>query len=464
MKDIKYLLFTFAVIGILPLMVVLMTNRRLIRFAMFGMMMPLAAFNYMAINFFSHENYRGTSRGMEVSLVYIIALAMFILFAVLRGRRLPLLPENGYKIYLIYFLFSLPSIINAPNLLFSFFEIWKMMMVYIVYLAVYYYLEFSDGDVDIILYGLSVLVTINFVIMLFEHFTPIYHPQGIFPHQNSMAMFMTIAGLLYFSRFLNNHDGRGRELIFFLSFIMASFAVVRSYSRGAIFCYPLGATITLVCSLRAGMTGPKVLKMMILVPLVVIGLVIFAPRVIQRFQTAPEASANTRRNLAVAALKMVRDHPFVGVGLNNWGIVINRPAYGGHRDWDKGQTDEYKDGIVETIYLLVAAECGVLCLILLLCWFGYYWFSSIFLLKKLRLTKYYFFPAGTWGAFTAIFLQSTLEWVLKQQMNFIWLAMVFATLSFFNKHHKELRAGDPWLNPTGPAAEAEKPQVAASGD
>ena len=433
----KYLLFTLAVIGILPFMVILIRNRRLIPLAMFGLILPLVSFNSTSINFFSHEHYRGTSRGMEVSLIYIAALTLLFVLTVIKGRR-KLLPETGTKVYLLYFLLTLPSIINASNMLFSFFELWKMVMIHIVFLAVYYYLEFSDGDVDTILYGVAVLVVVNFIIMLFEHFTPIYHPQGIFPHQNSMAMFMTIAGLIYFSRFLNNDDG-GRSWIFFAAFLMASFGVVRSYSRGAIFCYPLGTLMTLCCSVRGGITIAKMRKLILLGVLIAIGLVVFTPRIIQRFQTAPEASGQTRRNLAIAALKMVRDRPFLGVGVNNWGISINLSAYSSHRDWDKGQTDEYQDGIVETIYLLVAAECGIPCLIALLCWFGYYWFSSIFLIGKLRMTNYYFFPAGTWGALTAVFLQSTLEWVLKQQINLIWLVMVFAILSFLNKHHKLLK-------------------------
>ena len=456
----KYLLFTVAVIGILPLMVLLMRDPHLIRWSVWGMILPLNAFNAMSINFFSHEHYRGTSRGMEVSIIYIAALTLLAVLTILRGWH-KILPERGSRIYLIYFLFCLPSTYFAPNLLYSFFEIWKMLMVQLVFLAVYYYLEYSDGDLDIILYGISVLVTVNFVVMLFEHFTPIYRPQGIFPHQNSMAMFMMIAGLLYFARFLNHDDDRWMSVVFFLTFLMASFAVVRSYSRGAIFCYPIGGLITLICSMRGGLTIPKMRKIMILVPLIVVGLVFFTPRVIQRFKEAPEASRETRRNLAKAALKMVRDQPYFGVGLNNWGVVINYPAYSGHRNWDKGQTDEFQDGIVETIYLLVAAECGVPCLIMLLCWFGYYWLCSFRLVKKLRLTKYYFFAAGACGSLTAVFMQSTLEWVLKQQINLIWLVMVFATLSFLNKHHEELRARELAPDPEPDAAGVVPPSASS---
>ena len=437
----KYLLFTLAVIGVVPLTAFLMNDRRLIRWSVLGMILPLAAFNSLAINFFSHELYRGTSRGMEVSIIYIVALTLLFVLVLLRGWK-KLLPEFGCWLYLFYFLLSLPSMLNAPNLLYSFFEVWKMIMVYLVFLAVYYYLEFSEGDLDIILYGVSALVAINFFVMLSEHFHSVYRPHGIFPHQNSMAMFMMIAGLLYFARFLNHQDRRIMSVVFFTTFLLASFAVVRSYSRGAIFCYPLGGLITLICSIRGGLTIPKMRKIVILVPLIVIGLVIFTPKVIKRFQTAPESSADTRKNLAKAALRMVSDRPYIGVGLNNWGVVINYTAYSGHRDWNKGQTDEFQDGIVETIYLLVAAECGIPCLLLLLGWFGYYWVTSFALVKKLQLTKYYFFAAGACGALTAIFMQSALEWVLKQQMNLIWLVMVFAVLSFLNKHHKYLKARD----------------------
>ena len=40
-----------------------------------------------------------------------------------------------------------------------------------------------------------------------------------------------------------------------------------------------------------------------------------------------------------------------------------------------------------------------------------------------------------WG----IFLQSTLEWVLKQQINFMLLITVFAFISYLNRHYRELR-------------------------
>ena len=82
-------------------------------------------------------------------------------------------------------------------------------------------------------------------------------------------------------------------------------------------------------------------------------LALLLPRIIERYQKAPEASANTRKELAQAAWAMMKDFPLTGVGLNNWGKNINLAQYGVYR----GRTedlleDEYQDGIVETVYLL----------------------------------------------------------------------------------------------------------------
>ena len=45
------------------------------------------------------------------------------------------------------------------------------------------------------------------------------------------------------------------------------------------------------------------------------------------------------------------------------------------------------------------------------------------------------------GGLSAIYAQSTLEWVLKQQVNFIQLVMLFAVLSILTKYGKEFVSG-----------------------
>ena len=126
----KYLVFLIAFMGVVPLGYILSMNRKFMRYAFFAVLLPVMTFNQVSIIFFSHETYRGTSRGMEVSLVYLIAMALLVGMWILHGRK-PLLPDLGSKFYWIYFLLCLPSLFNADNMLFSWFELWKMIMMYV---------------------------------------------------------------------------------------------------------------------------------------------------------------------------------------------------------------------------------------------------------------------------------------------------------------------------------------------
>jgi len=436
---LKYILFTAAILSILPFTMLLVCQRYLIRWTVLGLLLPVLFFNSSAINFYSHEFYRGTSRGMEVSIIYIIAVALILTVWLLRGR-IKLFPDWGSWIYLLYFLLSVPSVMNAENRLFSFFEIWKMVMIYLVFLAVYHYLEYSGGDFDIFLYGLMIIAAVNFGSCVLQHLSGVYQVRGLFPHQNSLAMYMVMVSLLFFSRYFNRCEG-WPSLLYFGSFVLAAMTFIRTYSRGALACFPLGGIVTLFYSLKHPYSRRKLHIVLVMSILALIGLSVVAPRIIERFEKAPESSGQTRKELALAAVNMMKDAPLIGVGINNWGIKINPPyRYSNIRE-SRRYDDDFKDGIVETIYLLVGAECGIPALVLLLLWFSYYWVVAVRLLVKLQGTPWFFVPAGALGGMTSIFLQSALEWVLKQQINFLLLITLFAFLAYLSKHWQEFTVG-----------------------
>ena len=439
--NMKYIFFVGSLIAVLPGVVVLLCERTWIRWAVLGLFLPLLIYDFSAINFFSQESYRGTARGMEVSLVYMVAFTLLLTMAILKGARSPF-PDWGFRLYLLYFLCGVISLQNSVKWSYSSFELWKMAMIYLVYLAVYYYLEFSHGDFDIILHGIAIVVMVNFVVILFQHVQGIYQVPGLFPHQNSLAMYMTLAGTLFFARCFTRVEGK-YSVFFFIAFLMASAILARTYSRGALVCYPIGGMLTLIYSMRFHCSVRKLTIVLILGTLCTIGLIILMPRIIQRFEKAPESSAQTRKDFAVAALNMIKDVPLAGVGINNWGVKINPPyKYSEHRD-KMGYTEDYKDGIVETIYLLVAAECGLPGLLMLLAWFGYYWIIALKLIRPLRDTPFFFLPVGALGGLTGVYLQSALEWVLKQQVNYMLIVTIFAGLSYLNRHyHEYLRAAE----------------------
>ena len=129
------------------------------------------------------------------------------------------------------------------------------------------------------------------------------------------------------------------------------------------------------------------------------------------------------------------------MGINNWGIKINPPyEYAERAGRNTNRDEEFRDGIVETVYLLVGAECGIPALAAMLVWFFYYLLVACRLVKKLKGTPYAAIPAGLAGGLVACYLQSCLEWVLRQQMNLILLMIFFAVLDHLNKNAARIAA------------------------
>ena len=435
----KYLIFFITFLGILPLGYILTMNRKYMRYAFFAVSLPVMMFNQVSINFFSHETYRGTSRGMEVSLVYLLALAMLIGMWI-KNKKKPLFPDVGSKIYLVYFLLCIPSLINAENTLFSSFELWKMIMMYVVFLTTYYYLYYYRDFTSVII-AFGIVAAVTFLSVVFQHIKGIHQANGLFPHQNSMGMYMCMVAPIFFAYYFNRNKG-WKRFLFAGFFLVASAACMRTYSRGAMVCLPFGCMITALLSLRYQF---HMRKIQILLPIFLIcffGALLLLPNIIKRFQNAPKESLMTRQYLAASAWNMMKDKPFAGVGINNWGIKINPPyPYCEYRYENKRIAKDFKEGIVETSYLLVGAECGFFAFAGYLCWLGYYFVCAFKLTQQMRRSNFFYIPVGIVGGLTAVYLQSTLEWVLKQQVNFIQMMMLFATLSILCKYRKAFLSG-----------------------
>ena len=434
----KYVVFTFAALGVPPLALLLWCNLRWARYVVWGMLATLCVFQSTAINFFSHEEYTGSARGMEVGLIHLLAVAILIALT-LKRKVQGWLPEWGFRIYVVYFLLCLPSLSAAEDHLVSWFEIWKMIAMYAVYLAVFYYLRATD-DIKTPMRGFMFLVFVNFWYVVGQHYSARYQAHGFFPHWNCMAMALHLFGALFFAYYLTHGTRTLLGKVCFLAFVCTVISTLWSYSRGAFAVMPIcyGLT-TLACVFDKRNLMRTFRRLLPIALFAFLGVVAMLPRIVKRFETAPKASGDTRVELAYCALEMIEDEPLRGVGINNWSLKMD-PSYPYQENASKivGRELDYT-GIVETVYLLVGAECGIPALLAMLVWFGWYWISCLKLLHRLRGTSWYFVPAGLLGGLTANYLQSVLEWVLRQQMNLVCLLFMFATLSYLNKDWQRLR-------------------------
>lgn len=424
----KYAVFFLALLAMPPLGVALSFNRRWMKYAIWAMIGALAVYQGTAINFFSYEEYRGSSRGMEVSIVYLLAFALLVTAAF--KHRLPkLIPSFGAFLYIVYFFLCLPSYATAENTLFCWMETWKMIMLYLVYLSIRAYLDMTD-NVMVLMKGLAAFAIWNFLLVVKDHISGVYQPHGVFPHQNCLAMGMHLFAGMFFACYLAG--GWRKSFLNIAAFVASTACIVRTYSRGALAMVPISFFVTFVLSFVGGAKGAWMRLFMRIIPLGIVGLLglgLMLPRIIERFENAPESSGNTRVELALCAKEMIIDEPWRGVGINNWGIKINAPyEYAERAGRNPNRGEEFRDGIVETVYLLVGAECGIPALVAMILWFFSYFVRCVVLTKKLSGTFYAAIPAGLAGGLVACYLQSCLEWVLRQQMNLILLMVFFALL------------------------------------
>ena len=436
----KYVVFFIALLGVPPLAVILSFNRSLIKYAFWAMVGALAVYQSTAINFFSHEEYRGSARGMEVSIVYLLALALVILSAI-KGRFPKPVPSAGACLYVVYFFLCLPSLTSAESLLFSWLEIWKMIMLYLTYLSVRAYLDVT-GDVKSLVKGLAAFAVLNLVLVAKAHVAGVYQPHGSFAHQNCLAMAMHLFANMFFAIYLV--DGWRGSWLNTAAFVAAAGCIVRTYSRGAIALVPVSFALTFALTFFFAVKSSKGRLFGRIVPLAAAGALVLAamlPRIVERFSKAPESSGNTRVELALCAKEMIADEPLRGVGINNWGIKINPPYdYAERAGRNPNRGEDFADGVVETVYLLVGAECGLPALAAMLAWFAFYFFRCVFLTKRLSGLSYAAIPAGLAGGLAASYLQSCLEWVLRQQMNLILLMIFFSLIDYLHANARRLRA------------------------
>lgn len=431
----KYVIFAMAAASVFPLAYLLAMNSHWMKHAFWGMIASMCLYQSTAINFFSHEHYRGSSRGMEISLIHLLALAILLSLRML-GKARNWLPDIGFKLYAIYFILCLPSLSAADSLLISWLEIWKMLILYLFYFTVYSYLH-KTKDIKSVLTALAVFIIANCVSVTKAHMDGVFQPSGVFPHRNCMAMAMLLLGPVFFAGYLSSgiasHTGR----LYAIAFFAAAGATVWSYSRGAIAMMPLAYGIPAIIALNEKHKFFRhSLRIAPILIAAIIGVILVLPRVIERFVNAPKSSGDTRVELATCAFEMIKDKPLTGVGINNWSLNMDSTHPYQERASEILNIDLTYDGIVETVYLLVCAECGIPALIAMLAWFGWYWWLCFQHVRHKTDGKYDFISAGLLGGLTANYLQSTLEWVLRQQLNLVCLMFAFALISHLEYERK----------------------------
>ena len=386
------------------------------------------------INFVSMEWYRGDTRGFEFGVTDWMVISLIIVMAKSprwRKQKLEIFPPNA-PLMLTYFALALVSLMAAYVPVYAGFGVFKLLRAFAVYWVAYNYLR-SEEDVQFILMILAAIVAMEFLIVLKQRFSGIYRAPGTTPHSNTLAVYVNMFNMLFFSFMLGEKSKRA--LIYWACVGMGSLIVLATFSRGALVTMIMGYALVVMLSYFDKVKAHKtrVIGILFLVSLPVV--VKVAPAIIDRFLNAPEASGESRHLANDAAKAMANDHLF-GVGINNYSHAINDTEYIRFID------NPVDRGIVHNVYLLHACEMGWPGLIVFLVMIGNFFLIGLRMIRKRRDNTLSYFATGIVVAMFALWFQSLLEWLFRQTyitVQFFMLAGFLAALARVDKQMRRER-------------------------
>ena len=434
MKDILKAIFLVVLfLGVAPLGGAMLRGRATAQRVIFGMLcfMTIGGLfgpSEWGLTLGSVEWYRGHAKGYHFYFTEVLSLMLSIGLWRESPRTFRWLPP-GLWLYLLYCALSLLSIVNAPMPGYVCMAALKSAKMALLFIAAYNFLR-TKRDVGFFLQMLAATMCWEFFVVLkWKYINHIYQVRGTFEHQNPLAMFSTMAGLLLLATGMGPNVPRGNFLLG--GFIACAGIVQSTLSRAGLAIFALGSVLVVGLSLLDQPTKRRLITVASLGAVGALGLMLTIGTIIARFNDqGNEASGETRDLMNAASRAMVHDHP-LGIGWNNYAHTINPPfPYGDIiDDWERERghkvDSDYAKGVVESHYYLLMSETGWQGL------FSYLLFIAVFLWWNLRgMLHFRRHLLGCVSLGVAVgcicnYLQSTLERVLTQPRNLmLWMLLL----------------------------------------
>ena len=454
MIEAKHIIFLMGSAICVPAGVLLSTTSRrfhdfVFMLLVFGTTQPETLFGMTTdINFLSREWYRGSTRGIEVS--YLDLLALILLFSSLivrqrEGRRFFWPASLG--ILLTYFAWGATTLVvfSDPKI-FSVFEVTKIARGIMVFLAVAAYVR-TPREVKYFLYGLIAAIGYEAAVCLIDRYVHnLVRIRGTFPHPNSLSMFSLQCVPIFIAGFFSMRTSTFLRTASMVAFVAAAGCVLLSISRTGFATLVLlsAATFALCTGLR--MTPRNI-------GLSLLGLLIGALMITKAwdsimsrmsgfdFEREYMSEEGDRGSYFRQAAPIMRDYPLSGLGLNNWSYwVSNRYAEQAGYEMDPypsiyAAPDVHQQAPpAHNLYLLTAAELGWPGLFLLLALFFRWFFLGV---RSIRSPEHGLSGRiwlGTFISLCAIMMQSWTEWEFRQTPMFFLAHITMAVLAVLHRN------------------------------
>ena len=296
--------------------------------------------------FISWPEWSGYVKGVEISLVDVVALAIVLVRPAM--RRIP----PFFWLWVAFGVATLLSVFQSGVPTASLFAVWQVVRTMLLFWAVVSIGQDARG-MRMLLSGMAIGIALNAGFSLEQRLTGKLQATGLYVHQNLAGMVSHFVAFPLLGMLL----GGSRLKIFYLGLIGAMAVAVLGASRGTIGLAGAGYVMLLTLSILRGATARK----WSIIGLGAVGLAVAAPLAMasleRRFDNTEEqvGDYNERAAFEAAAREMIRQHPF-GIGANYYVVEVNTGGYSDENNvaWASGSRSAH----VHQSYLLTTAELG----------------------------------------------------------------------------------------------------------
>jgi hypothetical protein len=436
-----------------------MLSRRLRDVIFVGLILCALFTEHFDVHFFSMEWYRGSTRGVEISLVEILALSL--LCGCLLGRRDDA-PRwfwpRSLGCYLLFFFYCVLSVIFTQPQIYGFFELSRMVAAILVVVAVAAYIR-GLRQLNLLVWTFSFIVGLEGLWAIKQKiFTHLDRAAGSLDHPNSLSLFLCLSGPLLVA-VANAGWSRKVRWPSIAAAFLAGVAVLLTVSRAGIpvFAFAaLGATATCM----SWRVSPRRLAAYGVLMAAMFGIAAASWKMIsKRFDAISlqeeylDPNVDGRGIYLRLAAAIVREHPF-GVGLNNWSYRVSK-TYGaqlGFRfvDYDYLKSvygpndqifaDSYLAAPAHNVFALTLGELGYAGLALfLLLWFRWFSMAAPFVFLS-RTEPRRVVAVGILFCMVGLVGQSMTEWVYRQSPILFTFSILLGTLASLDHLRRRERA------------------------
>lgn len=379
----------------------------------------------------SIETYRGHTKGYHFYFNHALAIALIVAKRLEDPKAFRWFPP-GILLYLIYCAASLLSIKNAADTNLVLMAAHKFSFASLIMVATFNVLQ-TDDDLQFFLRVMVATIAWEmFVCLKMKYLQGMYQVKGTFEHQNPLAMYAMLIGMVFLAASMGPAFPKANWVLF--GFVACAIIIQSTLSRAALALFAAGTVGVMMLSLAERPTKRRLMTTATLAVVGSLGLLLTLDTIINRFKDPGNlASSELRDVMKAASREMVLDEP-LGIGWNNYALVVNPPyPYAEiYYEWIRGRgmkVDETKpNSVVESHYYLLLSETGYQGLgawLLLL---------AVSLWRNLRSFISYGHSFGrclSLGIATGCglnYVQSTLERVLTQPRNLmLWLILLGVT-------------------------------------